>query len=580
MSQITQLKNAKTFEDIAKILGCKASSLSFILYKTDDNKKYKKFKIPKKNGGFREICSPCEKLLTLQKKISFILQNCLEEIAIEYERKSNKNDRISHGFRKNRSIVTNAVQHKNRRFVFNLDLENFFGSITFARVRGFFLKNRNFELTPKTATVIAQIACFDNCLPQGSPSSPVISNLLANILDIHLSRLAAKEGCTYTRYADDLTFSTNKPNFPERIAIKVKDDPNSWTVGKELDHLIEHCKFSINHAKTRMQYQDSRQEVTGLVVNKKVNVRSDYRHNVRAMVQTLFTTGSFYLYKKNKEGVMEKTQGDIKQLHGMLGFIDTIDRYNKNKEEKKTLPNNKSELKSKELVYRRFLMYKEFYTADLPVIICEGKTDNIYLTQAIRANIRNYPDLAQAKEDNIEIKVRRFRYTDTSTGRILGIHSGGGPNLGKFIRDYKNDSELFKAPGLRNPIIVLIDNDSGASKVFSVLKEITGKSVSSTADYIHVFKNMYVIPTPLLDGRKESVIEDFFEPALLKEKYLDKPLDLSNSYNKRTHYGKADFAYQIVQKKSDKIDFSGFKPLLDRIVSVINLHREKFLVVD
>ncbi|NJN91776.1 MAG: RNA-directed DNA polymerase [Leptolyngbyaceae cyanobacterium SL_5_14] len=127
---------------------------------------------------------------------------------------------VSHGFKRKLSIRTNARKHRNRRYVFNIDLTDFFGSINFGRVRGFFIKDKRFRLNSKVATIFAQIACFKKSLPQGSPCSPVISNLIGNILDTHLVRLAARTGCTYTRYADDLTFSTNKRCFPRSIAIQ------------------------------------------------------------------------------------------------------------------------------------------------------------------------------------------------------------------------------------------------------------------------------------------------------------------------------------------------------------------------
>src|SRR5262249_16793586 len=127
-------------------------------------------------------------------------------------------DRVAHGFKRKRDIRSNARQHRHRRWVFNIDLEDFFPSINFGRVRGFFIKNRDFALHEEVATVIAQIACHDNSLPQGSPCSPVISNLVAHLLDMRLVKLASTNGCTYSRYADDLTFSTNKKEFPADVA--------------------------------------------------------------------------------------------------------------------------------------------------------------------------------------------------------------------------------------------------------------------------------------------------------------------------------------------------------------------------
>jgi len=188
----------------------------------------------------------------------------------------------SHGFHQGRTIVSNAEVHKRRRFVFNLDLADFFGTINFGRVRGFFIHDTMFSLEPKVATIIAQIACHDNALPQGSPCSPVISNLIGNILDSRLLALARDAHCTYTRYADDLTFSTNEKLFPTEIAVNVHGA--DWEVGTLLRKTIEKTGFFINPVKTRMSLRQSRQTVTGLVVNAKANINQDYHRGARANV--------------------------------------------------------------------------------------------------------------------------------------------------------------------------------------------------------------------------------------------------------------------------------------------------------
>ena len=102
--------------------------------------------------------------------------------------------------------------------MFNLDIEDYFPSFNFGRVRGFFIRNRHFGLHPSAATLIAQIACFENRLPQGSPCSPVIADLISHLLDVKLAQLAKQHGATYSRYADDLTFSTRKKDFPDALA--------------------------------------------------------------------------------------------------------------------------------------------------------------------------------------------------------------------------------------------------------------------------------------------------------------------------------------------------------------------------
>jgi RNA-directed DNA polymerase len=287
---LEDLKAASSRKEIAQLLGYKASSLTYILYKLPDAKKYTTFEIPKKSGVVRQICAPVGQLKNLQHRLARLLAECRSEI----ESKGPKRASLSHGFRKSHSIVTNAKPHKNRRYVLNLDIETFFPSINFGRVRGFFLKNKAFELKEPIATIIAQIACYRNSLPQGSPCSPIISDLIAHLLDVRLAQLAKTHKCTYSRYADDLTFSTNQKLFPAALAFQVGGPGSEWVLGAELVSRIVNTGFAINDNKTRMQCETSRQLVTGLTVNKKVNIRSEYSRAARAMCNSLFTTGKYH----------------------------------------------------------------------------------------------------------------------------------------------------------------------------------------------------------------------------------------------------------------------------------------------
>lgn len=219
MSQLKQLKAATTLADVARLLEVKPGMLSFLLYKKPKAALYAKFDIPKRHGGTREIWAPDKDLKLVQHRLANLLQNCVEEInASRGHVEDGKRHGVAHGFKRKHTIMTNARVHVTRRYVFNVDLHDFFGTINFGRVRGFFLKDKNFALHEKVATVIAQIACHDNKLPQGSPCSPVISNLIGHMMDIMLVRLASATGCSYSRYADDLTFSSNKGKFSSRVA--------------------------------------------------------------------------------------------------------------------------------------------------------------------------------------------------------------------------------------------------------------------------------------------------------------------------------------------------------------------------
>ncbi len=203
MLRLESLRAATSLSDVARILDFEPKGLSYILYVQPDIEKYTHFGIPKRNGGQRAIDAPQGGLKLLQRRVADLLQDCVDEINVAAKRR----DRTEHGFRRGRSIVTNAHQHRRRRFVLNVDLEGFFPSINFGRIRGYFIKNHDLLLHPAVATVLAQIACCGNSLPQGSPCSPVISNLIAHLLDMRLVRLAFQTGVTYSRYADDLLIS-------------------------------------------------------------------------------------------------------------------------------------------------------------------------------------------------------------------------------------------------------------------------------------------------------------------------------------------------------------------------------------
>lgn len=229
MSYLEKLYNAKDRRDLARLLGFKPNALTSIIYQTPLNERYTTFTIPKKSGGSRIIKAPNPKLKKLQKHLAHLLYACLAEI--EEKRQVSP---VSYGFRKASTITDNAKNHKRRRYVLNLDLEDFFPSFNFGRVRGFFLKDRSFELEEQVATTIAQIACDGAALPQGSPCSPVISELVGQVLDLRLLRFAKKHRMSYSRYADDITFSTNQKEFPAALAVQDITDSSVWILSNDL----------------------------------------------------------------------------------------------------------------------------------------------------------------------------------------------------------------------------------------------------------------------------------------------------------------------------------------------------------
>lgn len=259
-------------QELAGLLGYEYRLLVSVLYRTPRAEKYTSFQIPKKRGGMRTIDVPVPVLKELQRRLSAVLY------AVHTPRHS------AHGFLQERGIATNASVHVGRRYVGNVDLESFFGSINFGRVRGLFLA-KSYALSEPVATVLAQICCHENALPQGAPTSPIVSNMVATMLDRAMERLARMHGCRYSRYADDLTFSTDRAVFPPELL-----KPNSEgtvVIGEALAVSLQQQGFRPNREKVRLSNRRGRQEVTGLIVNEKVNVRREYIRQLRAMIHAL-----------------------------------------------------------------------------------------------------------------------------------------------------------------------------------------------------------------------------------------------------------------------------------------------------
>ena len=254
--------------------------------------------------------------------------------------------------------------HIKKRHVFNVDIEDFFPSIHFGRVRGYFVYDRRFELSEKIAAAIARVACYRGVLPQGSPCSPVISNLIANTLDMYMVSLAREHGCTYSRYADDLTFSTNQKKFPSAIALQQVNYPDKWTAGNRLDNQVGRAGFSINPRKTRMSYRQNRQTVTGLVVNRKTNISIDYYRLTRVLVHRLLKEGDYTLPPGKASNKVRQDVGEhdiskkIARLDGRLNHIyHTREVFNRNDGERSPCKPGKSMSGIKRL-YSDFLFFK------------------------------------------------------------------------------------------------------------------------------------------------------------------------------------------------------------------------------
>ena len=175
-------------EEIARLINVDLKEITYVLYKTKVENSYISFEIPKKNGKNRVIYTPNDKLKWIQRNLS----EKLYEIHTKYITEKGIKTNVSHGFEKDKSIITNAYRHKNKKYLLNIDISDFFSSFNFGRVQGYFYKSREFMFSKEVATIIAQLACYKRKLPQGAPTSPIISNLIFNIVDLQILALAKK----------------------------------------------------------------------------------------------------------------------------------------------------------------------------------------------------------------------------------------------------------------------------------------------------------------------------------------------------------------------------------------------------
>lgn len=310
----------KTVSDIAEVLELNKGQLLHLLYKYPLAKKYRVFDVKKKNGGVRKIKAAKGGLKVIQDKLYPLIYDLYRPKA------------AVHGFLKGKSIVTNAKCHKRKKYVFNIDLDDFYGTINFGRVRGLFMA-WPFNMAAPAASVMAQICTIDNSLPQGASTSPIISNFIASGLDKKLVNLAKKHKLTYTRYADDITFSTSQTKFPKEIAYY--DDVNPVTsnvfVGNELENVITSSGFKINSKKTRIQIKPIRQSVTGITVNEFPNVSRKYIRNIRAFIHAWKKYGAEkveqYYREKYAKNVYRFDNSKLyfkESLYGKLEFLKMV----------------------------------------------------------------------------------------------------------------------------------------------------------------------------------------------------------------------------------------------------------------
>ncbi|TXF74979.1 reverse transcriptase domain-containing protein [Chryseobacterium sp.] len=282
--------------------------------------RYHSFEIKKKNGGMRTIHAPQPELKVVLQCINLMFQTVFTPHSAAY------------GFVKDASVVDNANLHCGNNYVFNIDLKDFFPSIEIGRVLNrlsfppfnFNKENGREEL----GNYIAWLACENTIverlvdgkiqkaekrvLPQGSPLSPILTNIICERLDRRLTGLAKRFGVKYSRYADDITFSSMQNVYQEEGAFR-----------KELGRIVSDQYFIINQDKVRLQKSGTRQEVTGITVNEFSNVTRTYVKRIRLWLSFWEKFGAEKAFNLFLNGYI-KDKGHVKNLGKTSFFMENV----------------------------------------------------------------------------------------------------------------------------------------------------------------------------------------------------------------------------------------------------------------
>ncbi|MDR1623482.1 MAG: reverse transcriptase family protein [Tannerellaceae bacterium] len=282
-----------------------------LLEKIINSPEYKHYIIKKKRGGRRHISEPGEQLKRIQKQLNYFLQAyylCIKPEEV-------------HGFvihppifqKKHCNIVANAEVHTGKKHILNIDLKDFFPNIPARRIKKLFT-SPVFNFSEQMAIALTLLTTYEGKLPTGAPTSPVLSNFVCLELDADLRFFCQKNYLQFTRYADDLTFSSNV-FISDEITLKIKE-------------LIHRNGFETNEKKVHLKSSHHKQTVTGLTVNEKVNVDRKLLKKIRAMLHDStkngIKTATQRHFKLTNPPDEEQLQLFIRRLSGYINFVGQV----------------------------------------------------------------------------------------------------------------------------------------------------------------------------------------------------------------------------------------------------------------
>ena len=302
-----------TFDQFAEELGVSPKATRFYGYTNRGQSiSYRTFELPKAHGGTRTICSPAEGLYFIQKRIlDYVLTP--ENLNIR---------QCVFSYTKDKSAMDMASRHINRDFVVRIDLRHFFDTITFPRILGA-LTAFPLKIPANWATVIARLCTYQGSLPQGAPTSPALSNLVARRMDGELIRFAKENGFRYSRYSDDLVFSANTRR---KLALLVERDPITFAfvAAEPVASIIRSNHFNINESKTKVSFRKNKQIVVGNIVNKKLNVDRKYVRQIRTLLHLASKSPADALCAHHKWSGSEKSQDISSVIRGKIEYVRAV----------------------------------------------------------------------------------------------------------------------------------------------------------------------------------------------------------------------------------------------------------------
>lgn len=305
-----------------------------------------------------------------------------------------------------------------------------------------------------------------------------------------------------------------------------------------------------------MQIRGSRQVVTGLVTNEKINISQDYYRRIRAKCHSLFRTGQYF-----NEGVLEP-QTALAPLAGHLAHI----WYVKSRLDRPTKVNKALGFecaRAPRELYADFSFFKHFVAIDHPKIVTEGRSDITYLRAALISLAADYPTLVETTAQGPQLKIDFFRPSAT-TQKLLNVASGCA-GLTRLISEYSNRLKSYNPRGSMSPVIIVTDGDKDGDDVVKAAKKQHEKNAKGAPTPVAIFArgpaNVYVVQVPKVSDAP-TVIEDLFPPALLKTKLNGKSFEKNKLSDDESAYSEVAFAENVVSPSISTIDFSEFKPLL------------------